>query len=132
MAIRFEGEEEDAIVKKTGALTATIDLAYASTIHKSQGSEYEFVIIPLLDEMEVMLKRNLLYTAVTRAKKKVLIVGTKNAINRCIHTIDNQSRNTLLGWRIQRLFAPSKPMAKTAYKAQQTEPQYKQQTLQFD
>ncbi len=55
-------------------------LAYAMSIHKSQGSEYPVVVLPLLTQHYVMLQRNLLYTAITRAKKMVIIVGTRKAI----------------------------------------------------
>jgi exodeoxyribonuclease V alpha subunit len=57
-----------------------VTLAYAITIHKSQGSEYPVVIIPLLMQHYVMLKRNLIYTAVTRGKKLVIILGESKAL----------------------------------------------------
>jgi exodeoxyribonuclease V alpha subunit len=57
-----------------------ITLAYAVTIHKSQGSEYHTVIIPVLMEHFIMLQRNLLYTAITRGKKLVILVGQKRAV----------------------------------------------------
>ena len=53
----------------------SVYLAYATTIHKSQGSEYPVVIILILDEANIMLQRNLIYTAITRTKEKVIIVG---------------------------------------------------------
>jgi exodeoxyribonuclease V alpha subunit len=55
-------------------------LAYATTIHKSQGSEYPAVVIPLTTQHHPMLQRNLLYTAVTRSKRLVVIVGQKKAM----------------------------------------------------
>jgi len=55
-------------------------LAYATTIHKSQGSEYPVVIISLTMQSYMMLKRNLLYTAITRGKKLVIIIGQKKAV----------------------------------------------------
>lgn len=79
----------------------TIDLSYATTIHKSQGSEYPVVIIPMVSAFSIMLKRNLLYTAVTRAKEKVIIVGQKKALYQAIHTNDVETRNTLLGRRLK-------------------------------
>ena len=75
----------------------SIDLAYATTIHKSQGSEYRVVIIPILNEAYIMLQRNLLYTAITRAKEKVIIVGQREAFFRAIHKVDVAKRNTMLG-----------------------------------
>lgn len=72
-----------------------IALAYAITIHKSQGSEYKNVIIILTDESSLMSNRNLIYTAVTRAKESVTIIETKGALNACIKK-EMQKRNTLL------------------------------------
>ena len=76
---------------------ASIDLAYATTIHKSQGSEYPIVIIPILKEAYIMLQRNLIYTAITRAKEQVIIVGQKEAFFMAIHKAEVASRNTVLG-----------------------------------
>lgn len=78
----------------------TLRLAYACTIHKSQGSEYETVFISLLNLHKVMLQRNLVYTAVTRAKKKVVFVGQKQALMTAIRTNISQKRLTLLARRI--------------------------------
>jgi len=76
---------------------ASIELAYATTIHKSQGSEYPIVIIPLLNEAYVMLQRNLIYTAITRAKEQVIIVGQKKAFFTAINRANVAQRNTVLG-----------------------------------
>jgi len=75
----------------------SIDLAYATTIHKSQGSEYPTVIIPILNEAHIMLQRNLIYTAITRAKDKVVIVGQREAFFKAIHRVEVDKRNTVLG-----------------------------------
>jgi len=77
-----------------------ITLAYAVTIHKSQGSEYPAVVIPLLMNHYVMLERNLLYTAVTRAKKLCVIIGTKKALGFAVSHMKAGTRNTLLRKRI--------------------------------
>lgn len=74
-----------------------VDLAYATTVHKSQGSEFHTVIIAMLNEFSIMLKRNLLYTAVTRAKKKVVIIGNKTAVNTAVRRNDIEKRNTRFG-----------------------------------
>jgi exodeoxyribonuclease V alpha subunit len=66
-----------------------ITLAYATTIHKSQGSEYSAVIIPLTMQSYMMLRRNLIYTAITRGKKLVVIIGQKKAL--AIAVKDNTS-----------------------------------------
>jgi exodeoxyribonuclease V alpha subunit len=71
-------------------------LAYATTIHKSQGSEYRAVVILLTNNHYVMLQRNLFYTAVTRAREKVFLLGTINAINRAVENNPTIRRNTCL------------------------------------
>lgn len=76
-----------------------LELSYAMTIHKAMGSEFEIILIPLLKSQMIMLNRNLLYTAVTRAKKKVILVGQKPALFMAIHCNDITKRNTLLGER---------------------------------
>ena len=79
-----------------------ITLAYSMSIHKSQGSEYDCVIIPLLSSQKCPLfKRNLLYTGITRAKKKVILVGDKRALSTCIQQSDTNKRNTLLSERLK-------------------------------
>jgi len=85
-----------------------IELSYAMTIHKSQGSEYDTVILPVLTSFYIMLRRNLIYTAITRAKKKVILVGQKQALYMAIHKNDIDKRNTLLGERIVRCYTKLK------------------------
>ncbi len=75
-------------------------LAYATTIHKSQGSEYPAVILPLLSGPPLLMNRNILYTAVTRAKKCVCIVGTEGAVKRMIENVREQKRYSGLKDRI--------------------------------
>lgn len=78
----------------------TLVLAYAMTIHKSQGSEFKVAIIANCKEHFIMLQRNLLYTAVTRARDKVIIVGSTQAINIAVRTVKAVQRNTYLKKRI--------------------------------
>lgn len=78
-----------------------IELAYAISIHKSQGSEYQTVIIPIISAFTIMLKRNLIYTGITRAKKQVILVGHQKAIEQSINTNVISKRNTQLGKRIK-------------------------------
>ena len=78
-----------------------IVLAYATTIHKSQGSEYPIVIMPIAMSHFVMLERNLVYTGVTRAKQVLIIIGTKKALAYAIHNVTVKRRNTLLKRRLQ-------------------------------
>lgn len=76
--------------------------AYAITVHKSQGSEYGVVIIPFIPMYGNMLQRNLLYTAVTRAKRRVIMIGTKNSVERAVKTVNGEERYTLFKERLQR------------------------------
>ena len=78
-------------------------LAYAITVHKSQGSEYPVVIIPMLTQHFLLLQRNLLYTAITRAKRLVIIIGMNKAL--CIAIKNNKTvkRNTFLKERLKKL-----------------------------
>lgn len=73
-----------------------LDLAYAITIHKSQGSEFETVIIPVLSQHFKMLFRNLIYTALTRAKKLAVLVGTRKALAMAVNNQDTSQRQTFL------------------------------------
>ncbi|MBE5938055.1 MAG: ATP-dependent RecD-like DNA helicase [Lachnospiraceae bacterium] len=84
--ITVEFEDNKYVVYQYGSLEE-LELAYAITVHKSQGSEYPAVIIPLLTGSSLLLHRNLLYTAVTRAKKCVTIVGMKDTVN---YMIENE------------------------------------------
>ena len=74
------------------------------TIHKSQGSEYPVVIIPIHSGPPMLLSRNLLYTAVTRAKKLVVIVGLKSAVNRMVANDREVSRYSGLACRLNSLW----------------------------
>ena len=81
-------------------LMENVDLSYCITVHKSQGGEFSTVIIPLLKEHYVMLRRNLLYTAISRAKKKVILIGQRQAVYMAIHKNEVDKRNTVLADRI--------------------------------
>ncbi|MDA3918446.1 MAG: ATP-dependent RecD-like DNA helicase [Deltaproteobacteria bacterium] len=76
--------------------------AYAVSIHKSQGSEYPVVIIPVVVQHYILLQRNLIYTAITRGKKLVVLVGTKKALAMAINTIKSSKRYTRLQYRMAR------------------------------
>jgi exodeoxyribonuclease V alpha subunit len=78
-----------------------LHLAYAMSVHKSQGSEYPVVVMPLTDSHYVMLQRNLLYTAVTRAKDRVILVGTKAALNTALSNDRTKRRYSLLAERLR-------------------------------
>lgn len=80
-------------------------LAYATTIHKAQGSEYPIVIMPISFSHFVMLQRNLLYTGITRAKKVVVLVGNRNAVYVSVKNNNVKDRNTRLSDRIQKMIS---------------------------
>ena len=80
-----------------------LELAYAVTIHKSQGSEYSAVIIPLLNGPKMLMNRNLLYTAVTRARKCVTLVGSPQTFQEMIRNERQQKRYSSLDLRIEEL-----------------------------
>ena len=79
--------------------------AYACTIHKSQGSEYPAVVIVLHHQHHIMLQRNLLYTAITRGRRLVLIVGSKRALGRAVANATVRKRHTLLAERLRAIAA---------------------------
>jgi len=79
-----------------------LSLAYALTIHKAQGSEYPAVIIPLHTQHYLMLQRNLLYTAITRGKKLVVLVGSRKALSMAVQRQDTNRRCTGLALRLQK------------------------------
>lgn len=93
------------IAEYDGSDLEMLDLAYASTIHKSQGSEYKSVIINLQCAHAVMLVRPLVYTAITRAKERVLIVGERRALCIAIKRTDTEQRGTMLSARIKELIS---------------------------
>ena len=84
-----------------------LELAYAITIHKSQGSEYPAVILPLLSGPKMLMNRNLLYTGVTRARKCVTVVGSEETFGEMIRNEKQQKRYSSLGTRIRELSEPA-------------------------
>lgn len=84
--------DEGRMVEYSYKLLDELELAYAVTIHKSQGSEYPAVVIPLLSGPRMLMNRNLLYTAVTRAKKCVTIVGDDTTFEQMIENNSQQRR----------------------------------------
>ena len=97
LTVLFDDREVSYDVSELDELT----LAYAVTIHKSQGSEYPIVVMPLTMSHFVMLQRNLLYTGVTRAKKILVLVGEKKAVYYAIKNETSSRRNTLLAERLR-------------------------------
>ena len=97
MDVQFSDDLEVSYARdEFGALT----LAYAMSVHKSQGSEYDIIILPLVRAHHIMLQRNLLYTAVTRAKKRVVIIGDRAALYAAVSNDRTRRRYTLLAERL--------------------------------
>ena len=97
LTIDFSGES----IEYTKGELAETQLAYCISIHKSQGSEYPIVIIPLLKQHFLLLQRNLVYTGITRARKKVYLVGSLDAYATAIRNNDQQIRRTHLRQRLR-------------------------------
>lgn len=98
LVVRFEGRSVNYLGDELDQLV----LAYATTIHKSQGSEYPAVIIPVHTQHWIMLQRNLIYTALTRARRLVCLVGTKKALRRAVANAHRAGRFTGLRYFLER------------------------------
>ena len=99
LKVNFDGRSIEYDVTELDELVH----AYATTIHKAQGSEYPIVVMPIMMNHYVMLQRNLIYTGITRAKKALVIIGTKKAMSYAVHNVTVTKRNTLLRERLERL-----------------------------
>ncbi len=96
--VRYEGNRE--IEYEPGELDE-LQLAYAITIHKSQGSEFPVVVIPVSTQQYVLLQKNLIYTGLTRGKKLVIIVGEKRALSMAVNNVESASRWSGLRKRLE-------------------------------
>ena len=101
MAVRFE----DRVLVYTRSEIEELSLCYAASVHKVQGSEFSAVILVLMNSHYTMLKRNLVYTAITRGKNLVIVLGQKRALLKAVEDTTGQSRITLLQTRIRDLIA---------------------------
>ena len=97
-------EQKDVIYTRNTLHSLT--LAYCCSIHKSQGSEYPIVVLPIVKSYFRMLKRNLLYTAVTRSKKFLLMCGEASALKQAVENDSQDERNSLLAYKLQELMDP--------------------------
>jgi len=98
----------DKVVQYESDELDEISLAYATSVHKSQGSEYPAVVIPLHTSHYMMLHRSILYTAVTRGKKLVVLVGSRKALSMAIRNLRVEKRNTGLREKLAALAKPSR------------------------
>lgn len=97
LVVNFDGKSVEYDVTELDELVH----AYATTIHKAQGSEYPIVVMPVLMNHYVMLQRNLIYTGITRAKKILVLVGTKKALSYAVRNVTVSKRNTMLKERLE-------------------------------
>jgi exodeoxyribonuclease V alpha subunit len=104
---KIDSEEREVAIDFDGRLVPydnsdldEVVLAYAVSVHKSQGSEYPVVILPVVTQHYLLLQRNLIYTGITRAKKLVIMIGTKKALAIAIRNNKPQRRYTLLSERL--------------------------------
>lgn len=96
LSVMFDGRRVEYDISELDELVH----AYATTIHKSQGSEYPIVVMPILMNHFVMLQRNLIYTGITRAKKVLVMIGTRKALSYAVRNVTVENRNTLLRERL--------------------------------
>ena len=96
IAVNFEGR----VLTYEYSELDELELAYAISVHKSQGSEYPAVVIPILTQHYILLQRNLIYTAITRGRDLVVMVGTRKALAIGINNDKTQKRFTYLKHRL--------------------------------
>lgn len=100
-SVLFDGTRKvDYMLDEADQLT----LAYAVTVHKAQGSEFPVVVLPFLTQHYMMLQRNLLYTAMTRAKKLLILIGSRRAVRMAVENSRVEARSTLLTERLRERF----------------------------
>lgn len=92
---------EERLVEYEVSELDELSLAYATTIHKAQGSEYPIVVMPVMMKHYVMLQRNLIYTGITRAKKVCVLIGSTKALAYAIQNLTISNRNTKLKEKLQ-------------------------------
>lgn len=102
VTVDFPDRAEGEAVTYEGAEVSDLRLAYAMSVHKSQGSEYGAVIMPLVLSHYILLQRNLFYTAITRAKKQVYLAGSKRALRMAVENDKTRKRYSLLAERLKR------------------------------
>ena len=95
--------DDDRLVEYDFEELDQLEHSYAITIHKSQGSEFDYVILPIFTGYKKLLTRNLLYTAMTRAKKMLIIIGNRSVVNYMVDNLDSRNRKTGLKEKLEKL-----------------------------
>lgn len=103
LVVRFPERDANYALNEIGDLSP----AYAITVHRSQGAEYPVIVLPMLTQHYLMLQRNLLYTAITRARKLVVVVGSRHALEVAIGNTEQAERTSHLSARLRELAPPS-------------------------
>lgn len=101
VTVSFPDRPEGNLVSYEGAEAEELRLSYAMSVHKSQGSEYAVVIMPLVNSHYIMLQRNLFYTAITRARQQVHLAGSRKAMRTAVENDKTRKRYSLLAERLQ-------------------------------
>ena len=101
VTVSFPDRPEGDLVSYEGAEAEELRLSYAMSVHKSQGSEYAVVIMPLVNSHYIMLQRNLFYTAITRARQQVHLAGSRKAMRTAVENDKTRKRYSLLAERLQ-------------------------------
>ena len=109
VVVRFSEPEGDRDVLYHQDELDELTLSYCVSIHKSQGSEYPAVVVPVTIQHYIMLQRNLLYTAVTRARRTVVLIGTKKALAIAVRNASMLQRRTMLAPRLREATSASWP-----------------------
>ena len=104
LVVDYEGH----MVEYTSSDFIQMTLAYCMSVHKSQGSEFKIVILPVVNDYSIMLQKNLIYTGITRAKQSLFMIGQKQAFDRGLHTTNKGKRETYLKERfeVETAFSP--------------------------
>ncbi|MEW8986289.1 MAG: ATP-binding domain-containing protein, partial [Bacillus sp. (in: firmicutes)] len=130
--VSFEGNEVTYTRNDLNQLT----LAYCCSVHKSQGSEFPIVILPIVKSYYRMLRRNLIYTAITRSKQFLIICGEEEALRIGVERADDQARNTKLSDKLIEALAPMRQAVQespqTAHDSEQVELSYEEKLLLTD
>jgi exodeoxyribonuclease V alpha subunit len=104
MELRFPSDGNHRVIKMEFSDAASLlTLAYCTTVHKCQGQEYDHIVFPFVSDFGIQLQRNLLYTAITRAKDQVFILGEWQAVMKAVRREDNKDRYSRLGDRVDEL-----------------------------